>query len=90
MRKVYQAKSYNECGYNFTEGNYKIKAEMEEFPKKIINHEDELKIAKQQWLEGLDKKDYERRYDGVWYYIKFPEKDHYEWIPENVAEEVFN
>ncbi len=50
----YQAKSYHESGYNFPEGKYKLKVQMEGFPQKPINSEKELEVAKQQWLEGLD------------------------------------
>ena len=86
----YKAKSYLECGYNFPEGKYKIKAKIDGFPEKPINHEDELKKAKEQWLEGYEgDEDYKKVYEGLWYYLEFPEEDHFEWIPEVVMEDVF-
>ena len=86
----YRAKSYLECGYNFPEGKYKIKAKIDGFPEKLINHEDELKKAKEQWLEGYEgDEDYKKVYEGLWYYLEFPEEDHFEWIPEVVMEDVF-
>ena len=90
--KEYKAKSYLECGYNFPEGKYKIKAKIDGFPEKLINHDDELKRAKEHWLEGDEE--YKKVYEGIWYYLEFPkdenqEKDHFEWIPEVVMEDVF-
>ena len=86
----YRAKSYLECGYNFPEGKYKIKAKIDGFPEKLINHEDELKKAKEQWLEGYEgEEDYKKIYEGLWFYLEFPEEDHFEWIPEVVMEDVF-
>lgn len=52
--KEYCAKSYLECGYNFPEGMYKIKAAVEGFPQNPINDEDELQSAKEQWVEGFE------------------------------------
>ena len=90
--KEYKAKSYLECGYNFPEGKYKIKAKIDGFPEKQkpINHDDELKKAKEHWLEGYKgDEEYKKVYEGIWYYLEFPEEDHFEWIPEVVMEEVF-
>ena len=86
----YKAKSYLECGYNFPEGKYKIKAKIDGFPKKSINHNDELKRAKEQWLEGYEEDEvYKSTYEGIWYYLEFPKENHFEWIPEVVMKDVF-
>ena len=89
--KEYSAKSYIECGYNFPEGKYKIKAAVEGFPEKAINDEDELQSAKEQWLEGLenDEEEYKNLYNDIWYYLDFPEEGQYEWIPKCIVKEVF-
>ena len=86
----YKAKSYIECGYNFPEGKYKIKAIIEGFPKEAINDKDELQSAKEQWLEGVEDNEekYNELYEGIWYYLEFPGEEHYEWIPECVIKEV--
>ena len=88
---IYKAKTYLESGYNFPEGEYKVKAKIEGFPQKPVNKENELKSAKEQWLEGYedDEEEYRKLYKGIWYYLEFPEDDHYEWIPEIVMAEAF-
>ena len=54
-----------------------------------------MKKAKEQWLEGYEgDEEYKKVYEGIWYYLEFPkdenqEKDHFEWIPEVVMEDVF-
>jgi len=87
----YEAKNYLESGYNFPEGNYRIKAILEGFPEKPIKHDDELKRAKEQWLEGYENdQDYFKRLNnGLWYYLVFPNGDRFEWIPEVVMDDVF-
>ena len=87
----YKAKSYLECGYNFPEGKYKIKAKIDGFPEKPINHEDELTHANEQWLEGYedDPDYYKQLYNGLWYYLEFPDRARFEWIPEVVMKDVF-
>lgn len=51
--ELYTAKTYKESGFNFPEGEYKLKITREGFPEKPVNDEDELVIAEEQWLEGL-------------------------------------
>ena len=89
--KKYKAKSYLECGYNFPEGEYKIKEISDGFPTNPHKNKIELKSAKEQWLEGFedDQKEYKKLYNDTWYCLDFPEKDHYEWVPEVVMKEAF-
>ena len=89
--KKYKVKSYLDCGFNFRDGKYKIKAEIEGFPQKPINNKNELKIAKEHWLEGFeeDEKEYQKLYDGIWYYLEFPEGDKHEWIPVSILKDAF-
>lgn len=91
--EIYNARSYKESGFNFPEGEYKLKIIREGFPEKPINHEDELIIAKEQWLEGLEDSDqYKTDLENNWYYFKFPvnnEHIKYMWVPESVVVEVF-
>ena len=89
--KKYKAKSYLESGYNFPEGNYKIKEISDGFPTKPHIDEVELKSAKEQWLEGFedDKMEYDKLYNDIWYCLDFPEENRYEWIPEVVMKDVF-
>jgi len=97
--KFYKAKTYQECGYNFPEGKYKseekykLKIIREGFPEEPVNDKDELAIAKEQWIEGLEGSDqYKTDLKGNWYYFKFPLNDegiNFMWIPETVVNEVF-
>ena len=89
--KEYKAKTYNECGYNFPEGKYKIKAKSQGFPENLAT-EKEKKNSKEQWLEGFeeDKKIFNELYEGIWYYLKFPsDNNKFEWIPQEVMEDAF-
>ena len=52
----YNAKTYKESGFNFPDGEYKLKIIREGFPKEPVNDEEELAIAEEQWLEGLEGK----------------------------------
>ena len=89
----YKAKTYQECGYNFPEGKYKLKIIREGFPEEPVNDENELDIAEEQWLEGLEGSDqYKTDLKENWYYFKFPLNDEgidFMWIPETVVSEVF-
>ncbi len=89
----YKPKTYLESGYKFPEGKYKIKAIVENFPKKNINYKDELIRAKNQWLEEYEdnKEEYDKLYNSLWYYVEFPDsnEDRFEWIPEVIMETVF-
>lgn len=91
--EYYTAKTYLESGFNFPEGEYKLKIIREGFPKEIVNDEDELVIAEEQWLEGLEGSDqYNTDLKGNWYYFEFSFNDqgiNYMWIPESVVVEVF-
>jgi len=91
--EVYAAKTYLENGYNFPEGEYKLKIINDGFPEKAINQEDELAVAEEQWLEGLEgTAQYQRDIEDTWYYFEFPENEdgiEYMWIPESVVVEVF-
>lgn len=89
----YEAKEYRDCGYSFSFGQYKLKAINDGFPDKPINNENELDVAKEQWLEGLMGTDqYEKDLNSNWYYWEFPNNENdieYMWIPESVVREVF-
>jgi len=91
--KLYKSKTYQECGYNFPEGKYKLKIIRDGFPEEPVNDEDELAIAEEQWLEGLEgSNQYKTDLKGNWYYFKFPLNDEridFMWIPETVVNEVF-
>jgi hypothetical protein len=91
--KKYKIKSYKESGYNFPEGKYKLKIIRDSFPEESVNDGDELFIAKEQWLEGLEgSEQYKTDLEGNWYYFEFPlnnEEIEYMWIPESVVVEVF-
>ncbi|MGP3778806.1 hypothetical protein ACTWKD_08205 [Halanaerobium saccharolyticum] len=92
--ELYKAKSFKESGFNFPEGEYKLKIIREGFPERPINHENELIIAEEQWLEGLEgSSQYKSDIEGNWYYFKFPVNDKkidYMWLPESVVVDVFN
>jgi len=91
--QTYKAKNYLESGYNFPEGEYKLKIIHDGFPKKPIHQEKELVIAKEQWLEGLEgTEQYQVDLNSNWYYFEFPENDDidYMWIPESVVKDIFN
>jgi hypothetical protein len=89
----YTAKSYRESGFNFPEGEYKLKIIREGFPEVSVNDKDELVIAEEQWMEGLEGSDqYLTDLDGNWYYFEFPLNDEgieHMWVPESVVVEVF-
>ncbi|TDP81098.1 hypothetical protein C7957_1535 [Halanaerobium saccharolyticum] len=89
----YKAKNYLVSGFNFPEGKYKLKIIREGFPEDLVNDEDELIIAEEQWLEGLEGSDqYKTDLEGNWYYFEFPINDEgieYMWVPESVVVEVF-
>jgi hypothetical protein len=91
--KFYKSKNYQECGYNFPEGKYKLKIIREFLPEEAVNVKDELAIAEEQWLEGLEGSDqYEIDLEGNWYFFKFPLNEEgikFMWIPESVVFEVF-
>lgn len=91
--ELYSAKSYKESGFDFPEGEYKLKIIREGFPEKTVNHKDELIIAKEQWIEGLEGSDqYKTDLEGNWYYFEFPVNDEnidYMWIPESVVLVIF-
>ena len=65
--KKYKAKSYLDSGYNFPEGNYKIKEVSDGFPFNPHKKEGELKSAKEQWVEVFedDKKEYDNLYNDT-------------------------
>ena len=52
--EYYTAKTYKESGFNFPEGEYKLKIIRERFPESPVMEENELIIAKEQWLEGIE------------------------------------
>jgi len=89
----YTAKDYQESGFNFPEGEYKLKIIREGFPEEPVNDEDELIIAKEQWLEGLEgTEQYSKDMNGNWYYFDFPNNEEdidFMWVPESVVVEVF-
>jgi hypothetical protein len=91
--KYYKIKSYKKSGYNFPEGRYKLKIIKEGFPEKPINNTNELKIAEEQWLEGLEETNqYEIDLKSNWYYFKFPinnEDIDFMWLPESVVIDIF-
>jgi hypothetical protein len=91
--EVYAAKTYLENGYNFPEGEYKLKIIHDGFPEDPINQEEELVVAEEQWLEGLEgTAQYQKDIEDTWYYFEFPENEdaiEYMWIPESVVIEVF-
>jgi hypothetical protein len=91
--KFYKAKTYQESGYSFPEGKYKLKIIREGFPKEPVNEEDELVVAEEQWLEGLEgSEQHKTDLEGNWYYFKFPINDENidsMWMPESVVNEVF-
>jgi hypothetical protein len=91
--EFYTAKTYNESGYNFPEGEYKLKIIREGFPDKPVNDEYELVIAEEQWLEGLEETEqYITDMESNWFYFEFPENSdeiEYMWVPESVVLEVF-
>ena len=90
--KKYKAKNYLESGYRFPEGKYKIEKINEGFPTNLLKNKTELKANIKKWLEGFEdgKEEYDKLFNGNWYYLKFPEGDHYEWVPENVMEDAFD
>jgi hypothetical protein len=89
----YKAKSFNQSGFNFPDGEYKLKIIREGFPESPVNHEDELVIAEEQWLEGLEgSAQYRIDLEGNWYYFEFPINDEgidYMWVPESVVVDIF-
>lgn len=91
--KFYKAKGYKDSGYNIPSGKYKLKAINDGFPDQPINNDDELIVAKEQWLEGLMGTDqYEEDMNSNWYYWEFPNNENdidNMWIPTSVVEEVF-
>lgn len=89
--KKYKAKNYLESGYRFPEGEYKIEKIKEGFPTNSHKDKGELKSTIKKWLEGFKdgKEEYDKLFNGSWYYLEFPEGDHYEWVPEGVMEEAF-
>lgn len=91
--EYYIAKNYLDCGYKFPDGEYKLKIINDGFPEKAITQEDELTIAEEQWLEGLEgTAQYQKDIKDNWYYFEFPENEdgiEYMWIPEPVVVEVF-
>lgn len=91
--EYYIAENYLDSGYNFPDGEYKLKIINDGFPEKAINQGDELAIAEEQWLEGLEgTTQYQRDIEDTWYYFEFPENEdgiEYMWIPESVVIEVF-
>ena len=91
--EFYTTKTYKESGYNFPEGEYKLKIIREGFPEDPVNDEDELVVAEEQWLEGLEGSDlYQTELKSNWYYFEFPSNDEgidYMWVPESVVVEVF-
>jgi len=63
--EFYTAKTYKESGFNFPEGEYKLKIIRADFLEDSVNDEDELAIAEEQWLEGLEGSDqYKTDLDG--------------------------
>jgi len=91
--EYYTAKTYKESGFNFPEGEYKLKIIREGFPESPVNTEDELAIAEEKWLEGLEGSDqYKTDLNSNWYYFEFPINDEgidHMWVPESVVVEVF-
>lgn len=91
--KLYEARNFNQTGYDFPAGTYELKIIHQGFPKKNINNEDELIVARELWLEGFeDTEHFEEDLNGNWYYFSFPANDksiEYMWIPESVVVEVF-
>lgn len=91
--EYYKVKNYLDSGYNFPDGRYKLKIINDGFPEKAINQEDELAVAEEQWLEGLEgTKMYQVDLNSNWYYFKFPNNSDnikYMWIPASVVKEVF-
>ena len=91
--EFYTANPYKESGFNFPEGEYKLKIIREGFPERPVNDEDELIIAEEQWLEGLEGSDqYKTDLESNWYYFEFPlnnEGVEYMWVPESVVVKVF-
>jgi hypothetical protein len=91
--KYYAAKNYKETGYNFPQGKYKLKIIQEGFPEKPMKNENELDVAKEQWLEGIEDTDqWKKDLEGNWYYFEFPENEEgidFMWVPESVVIEVF-
>jgi hypothetical protein len=91
--EYYKAKTYKESGFNFPEGKYKLKIIREGFPETLVNDEDELVIAEEQWLEGLEGSDqYKTDLENNWFYFKFPINDEgidFMWVPESVVVEIF-
>ena len=91
--EFYTANPYKESGFNFPEGEYKLKIIREGFPERPVNDEDELIIAEEQWLEGLEGSDqYKTDLESNWYYFEFPlnnEGVQYMWVPESVVVNVF-
>ena len=90
---TYAAKNYLESGYSFPEGEYVLKIIHDGFPENPINHKNELVVAEEQWLEGLEgTAQYQQDIEGNWYYFELPENDDeikYIWIPKSVVVEVF-
>ncbi len=91
--EFYKAKTYKESGYNFPNGKYKLKIIREGFPEDPVNEEDEISVAEEQWLEGLEgSEQYKADQEGNWYYFEFPINDEgidFMWVPELVVIEVF-
>jgi len=55
--KFYTAKTFKEYGFNFPDGEYKLKIIREGLPEDPVNDEDELAVAEEQWLEGSEWSD---------------------------------
>jgi hypothetical protein len=89
----YEAKTYQESGYNFPEGKYQLLIIRKGFPAAPINDQNELDIAEEQFLEGFEGTDqYKKDLNGNWYYFEFPENKNeikHMWIPKSVAKDVF-
>ena len=47
VSKNYKARSYHECGYNFPEGEYKLKIIHDGFPENPVNHKNELVVSEE-------------------------------------------
>ncbi len=88
-KKGSQGNDYHENGYYFPEGNYSILMKTKGFPKKL-RQEYEIEEVEKYWLAGIvDEKEYQDRYNGIWYNLIFP-NNHKGWIPEDVINEYIN
>jgi len=91
--RSYSAMNYLESGYNFPEGEYRLKVVCEGFPDNSVGQGEELIVAREQWLEGLEgSEQYKIDLEGNWYYFEFPENEDGidgMWIPESVVLDVF-